>query len=550
MLDPQAIDLLHELYFLRGLDKTEVQTVMQALEQHTFSEGDIILQQGTPARDLYLIVRGTVELLQETRDASQRLTTLEAGDTLGERELAYGLPWQATVRAVKPSLLLRWDREDLTAFLQSHPDARSSLRLAAKSRNLASRLRFDWIASNEVIYGLVRRHAITLVQALILPVLLLLGSIGLTHWALSLSNSAWIWLAAGVFLVGVFLAIWQIVDWLNDYYMVTNRRVVWLEKMIAIYDNRQEAPLHMVLSVSVSTEVLGRLLGYGNVIVRTYTGQIVFRNIGSPHAMADLIEAHWRRAQSRKSQEDQAFKELSIRSVLDSEGLTDPLPDTSEVPSSSLPDVRQAEIGLGHWTLEVRFEKGGIITYRKHWAVLLRRLAIPTLCLLLGLGALGARLSGLLVSFPRSTFVIVSALWALLAALWGLYEYVDWANDIYQITPDQIVDIKKKPLSRQISKVAPIENILGTEVDRKGIMGLVLNYGNVITIIGTEQFIFQGVYNPIAVQQDIVRALDAFLESKKEDDRRQRRQEMVEWLRVYHEQAHKQKPQSDAKEEK
>jgi CRP-like cAMP-binding protein len=550
MLDPQTIDLLHELYFLRGMDKTEVQTVMQALEQHTFSEGDIILQQGTPARDLCLIVRGAVELVHETPEASQRLTTLEAGDTLGERELAYSLPWQATVRALKPTVILRWDREGLNAFLQSHPHARSSIRLAAKSRNLASRLRFDWLASNEVIYGLVRRHTITLVQALILPVLLLLGSVGLTRWALSLSNSARIWLASGVFLVGVFLTIWQIVDWFNDYYLVTNRRVVWLEKVIAIYDNRQEAPLHMVLSVSVSTEVLGRLLGYGNVIVRTYTGQIVFRNIGSPHAMADLIEAHWRRAQSRRSQEDQAFKELSIRSVLDPESLPDSLPDSSEAPRSTLPDVRQTEIGLGHWTLEVRFEKGGIITYRKHWAVLLRRLAIPTLCLLLGLGALGARLSGLLESFPQSTFVIVTALWTLLAALWGLYEYVDWANDIYQITPDQIVDIKKKPLSRQISKVAPIENILGTEVDRKGIMGLVLNYGNVITIIGTEQFIFQGVYNPIAVQQDIVRALDACLEGKKEDERRQRRQEMVEWLRVYHEQAHKQRPENDAKDKK
>ncbi|MGD8555094.1 MAG: cyclic nucleotide-binding domain-containing protein, partial [Anaerolineales bacterium] len=264
MLDPQTIDLLHELYFLRGLDKTEVQTVMQALEQHTFSEGDIILQQGTPARDLYLIVRGAVELVQETPEASQRLTTLEAGDALGERELAYGLPWQATMRALKPTVILRWDREGLDAFLQSHPQARSSLRLAAKSRNLASRVRFDWLASNEVIYGLVRRHAITLVQALILPVLLLLGSVGIARWALSLSNSARIWLASGVFLVGVFLAIWQILDWLNDYYLVTNRRVVWLEKVIAIYDNRQEAPLHMVLSVSVSTEVLGRLLGYGN----------------------------------------------------------------------------------------------------------------------------------------------------------------------------------------------------------------------------------------------------------------------------------------------
>jgi hypothetical protein len=111
---------------------------------------------------------------------------------------------------------------------------------------------------------------------------------------------------------------------------------------------------------------------------------------------------------------------------------------------------------------------------------------------------------------------------------------VDWANDIYQITTDQIVDVYKKPLARELRKVAPLENVLGTEVDRKGIIGILLNYGDVITNVGTEKFVFEGVYDPAGVQQDLVHAQETLLQRKSDGERRQRQNEMVELLDIYH----------------
>ena len=49
-------------------------------------------------------------------------------------------------------------------------------------------------------------------------------------------------------------AVWNYIDWGNDYYILTNQRVVWLEKVVGIYDSRQEAPLSTVLSVGVETD--------------------------------------------------------------------------------------------------------------------------------------------------------------------------------------------------------------------------------------------------------------------------------------------------------
>ena len=57
---------------------------------------------------------------------------------------------------------------------------------------------------------------------------------------------------------------------------------------------------------------------------------------------------------------------------------------------------------------------------------------------------------------------------------------MDWHNDIYLITPDQVVDVNKKPLGHEERQAAPLKNILGIEYKRLGIIGLLLNFGTVL----------------------------------------------------------------------
>jgi hypothetical protein len=148
---------------------------------------------------------------------------------------------------------------------------------------------------------------------------------------------------------------------------------------------------------------------------------------------------------------------------------------------------------------------------------------------------LGAGLGGLIrVSASGAGFWLVAAL-LIPAFAWWVYRYVDWANDLYQITPEQIVDVYKRPLARELRKVAPLENILGTQVQRRGLIGLLLDYGDVVAEVGTAQFTFEGVYHPAQVQQDIVRAQETLLERRREAARLQRRGELVEWFGAYHE---------------
>ena len=546
MSNAELIQFLQEVSFLHSVDCEDLAAIVKDLQRRTFEENEIIVQQDAPVNGLYFIYSGKAEATRiDPRKKTKHLSILTKGETFGEVEIKTSTSWKHTIRTTEKMTILRWPLSSLDPFLKTHPEATSFLHFAAKSRNLATRLQFNWLREGENIHGLARKHPIMLMRSLILPLIFFGGSLALGNWALSDGSPVIGWLGAIISILSLALVAWRWVDWRNDYYIVTNRRAVWLEKVVGIYDRRQETPLHWVLSISISTDILGRLLGYGDVVIRTYTGQLLFQNVGHPQIFATVIQEYWRRMKQTQVYSDREEMIRALQERLELQGEEIEIPELEllvDGESAEITEDPSLHIGLDQWTFKMRFEQGGVITYRKHWAVLLRQLFPPTAFLLLLFIIILLRIGGVLEFLSVSQVLLSSVLASAVIILWWLYRYADWVNDIYQITPSQIVDVNKKPLAREVRKVAPLENILGTEVDRKGIIGLMLNYGAVITNIGTEQFIFRGVYDPANVQQEIVQAQEAFLERQAVAQRRQRREEVVEWLSAYHEEVAQKKP--------
>jgi hypothetical protein len=123
--------------------------------------------------------------------------------------------------------------------------------------------------------------------------------------------------------------------------------------------------------------------------------------------------------------------------------------------------------------------------------------------------------------------------------LWLLYRYLDWNNDIYQLTPDQILDIERKPLGEERKKSAPLDSILSLEHTRVGIIRLIFNFGDVIIFVGQTPFLFYGVKNPDQVQQDIVSYVEARRRKKEDDASARERERMLDWFSTYHNQSEK-----------
>jgi hypothetical protein len=200
---------------------------------------------------------------------------------------------------------------------------------------------------------------------------------------------------------------------------------------------------------------------------------------------------------------------------------------------------------LGAARFRLRYEQGDTVIYRKHWFVLFKQAWIPIVGVL---GVLGMFLYRLfqLAFLPNERFIsfqngLTVDAWAgalfisfFPLLVWLIYQVADWSNDIFEVTNEQIVDLDKKPFGTESRNAAQLENILGTEYHRIGILGEIFNYGTVYITVGGTKLAFEDVIDPASVQSDIDRRRMAQAARKKEAQVAAERERMAEWLAAYH----------------
>jgi hypothetical protein len=544
----ERVVFINRIHLFNGLNQEQFEAVAKELTEETIPAGKEIVKQGAEGDCLYLIWSGRVSVTQSGKE--QPLATFVAGDYFGEESVLVNRHRRtATVTTTEETLVLVLTREHFRQLLKQAPGLRINFVVTVNSHHLERRIHFKWLQANEVIYFLARKHPILLVRALTLPVIVelvaILGMI-LTWWyspdRLDMQALWYVALVAGVLAAG--WGIWNGIDWGNDYYIVTDRRVVWLEKVVGIYDSRQEAPLSAIQRVNVTTELSGRILDYGNLVVRTIVGStLILNSVNHPYQAAALIEEHWKRSQetSRNMEEEDMRQALRARLL---PGQSKPAPIAGII---AKPPAKKKDTFRGHRRIanlfRLRFEDMAIVTYRKHIFVLFQQTWQPGLILWILLGVLVFELATPSFSFQKNilsnmTGEALSILWVLLfigAIAWWIYQYIDWSNDIFQVTPDQIMDINKTPLGEVVSDIASLDNILSIEHERRGLLELLFNYGDVlITVGGGKQMTFENVFNPSAVQEDIERRRLERTTKKEQERVKAERERMADWFAAYY----------------
>jgi CRP-like cAMP-binding protein len=86
-------------------------------EVATFQAGSVIIQEGTDGDTLYLVAKGTLEVLMK----SQHVAYKKPGDFLGEVALIQQVKRTATLVAKEDSVLLSLKRQDLMAVFKKDP---------------------------------------------------------------------------------------------------------------------------------------------------------------------------------------------------------------------------------------------------------------------------------------------------------------------------------------------------------------------------------------------------------------------------------------------
>ena len=341
--------------------------------------------------------------------------------------------------------------------------------------------------------------------------------------------------------VSVVQFFWGLIDYLNDYLLVTNQRLVRQEKVLFINEHRQAAFLEQIRNIDVGSDFLGNLLRYGNMKIQTAgtNSSIDFDYVPDPIRVKQTILEQ----QNLRQQHYQASGKLVIQNLLEERfGLRLRLPQRV-IPAGSAPTIKLAkrwQERLHHLFdiqshLEIRTEER--VIWRKHWIILLGRASasIGTLFTVIALLIGEQLLPPVLQQFvlPINILLVLVGLWAM---GWLAWVVEDWRNDTYEIDGKQIADVEKKPLffseQRRTALLGEIENI---EVSIPSPFHYLLNFGNVrlSTAAAQGEFSFDWVPDPRGVSEEIRRRIEVYRYQQENNRARQRAQELPDWFEMY-----------------
>src|SRR5688500_10359620 len=377
---PARIAFLKKIHLFHGLEDDDYERIASELDEMPIPEGGVVFEQGAKADRFYLIYGGSVRIVRRQNNKEVQLAVLVKKDYFDEMALVDDRTRSATATALTDTLLLVLSRKDFDQLYKSDPQLKINHEIAIKSRQLARRLLFKWLRPDEVIYFLARRHRLILYQKLIGPLLgLFVPAFFFYAWYYIIDFTI-VGVASWLSLIAVILwAVWIAIDWSNDYYIVTNQRVVWLEKVVGIYDSRMESPISTVLSVGVEANQFGRILDYGNVIIRTFVGRIIFSNVDHPEQAARMIEEYWARTREAAAGVEKEAMKNALRKRLGIPVPPQPKP-FGAIQEAPPPPKRKASTLvslLGLDALKLRFEMGDSVIYRKHWFALVVQAWMP-----------------------------------------------------------------------------------------------------------------------------------------------------------------------------
>lgn len=535
------VEVISQVPLFSPLRPFEIKRIAALFHPITCQDGDQIFEQGDEAEAMFIVFEGQVELSFDDGDGFQALAQLKSGDFFGEEALLYDDPrvYRAVANGLTTLLMLTLD--NFLYVFDEHPEIEPLLDVSIRSRRLSMQVTLPWLHEDEYVHVMTRRHPAKLWSKLIVPILV--GSSAVLLAALL----QWLWMPEQIygwitFVIGLPISllwlVWAYVDWRNDYFIVTNKRVVWIEKVAFIYESRQEAPLRTIMSVGIHRSRLGTLLGFGDVVVTTYVGTIRLREIANTETTAALIESYWHRSDSLNRREEALRMGRKLEEKLDLPNV-DAVDISLDATRSTQEEAKEIkEPGFFAWLLSdfirLRYEQDGAITYRKHWFVLIQHMWLPVLLMAFAVLAAVLRLGGRLTFLPITTALVLILLILFGLVLWVIYEYADWRNDIFMITLDQIIDLDRKPLGKIRRRTAPLENVLSIEYERLGLWGYLFNFGTVYIIVGNMRLSFDHVYNPSEVQEDIFYRMGERLEKVRQFEIEAERERVSEWIASYH----------------
>lgn len=523
------------------------------MSHYVIPNNHLLAQQGEVADSMWVLLPGKRAFLHALTAADEALPQTPVRGPAHFVESALSSPTIApsTVEAEAGSTWLRLHSDDFHEFVSQtgRSELPRKLRVDQEAQPFpmeGMHRRYPWLAANEQVVLASRRHWVIaiwkLVPAFLFGLLTLLAAV--VWGAMDGGN----WLVRGtVILLALATAglwWWGIIDYLNDYLIITNLRVIRQEKVIFIREDRHVAPLEQVQDVAWSQGFWGRVWGYAQIEVQTPgpAGNIFFD--GASHYLE--VSKRIQQERDRRKRHYQASAKKEIYTVLESRlGVTLDLPARVWIapPAPLRPSViSSVRMAMGRSAAPATSPAGNTPVRRvwhKHWIILVRNIMLP-LALILALlaGAAAIALLDEASQLRGYSLPLVSVLiwFAVAACLWLLWMVEDWRNDRYILESDRLVDIEETPLGLSRSqRVASLSEIVDIQMKVPSPLHFLLGFGSVYVQTAAQDggFTFVNVPHPAAVVEEIRGRMDQIRQAEEKRHARTRAQEFPDWLEAY-----------------
>ncbi|MBX3185962.1 MAG: cyclic nucleotide-binding domain-containing protein [Labilithrix sp.] len=138
---PVTTAQLREVGLFGALSDDFLEHLVATLTVKRIMPGDTVFREGDPAREMFVILDGEVEVLKKSRRGREtRVAILGPNDCFGEMSIIDMQPRSATVRALGPARMLKVTTEEMDA-LYRHDLKSYTLIVLNIARDLSRRLR-------------------------------------------------------------------------------------------------------------------------------------------------------------------------------------------------------------------------------------------------------------------------------------------------------------------------------------------------------------------------------------------------------------------------
>ncbi len=524
-----------------GMDDQQINNFASraANQAQIILRGDPVVRQGEQDRQFFLVVRGELAAYDEAGDTRRLLNYLEPGTFFGFRTLLDRSGKRAaTVEAVVDSLVVFFSEDDWRWLTSVHPGAEEQVKRLEGRFEEQGRLSFSGKHADEITFRIARRHYLAFLRRLTVPIVLLIAPvivlilaeiIGVGTAAALQSWFVWVFILPFLAL-SLLIMLYHYFDWRNDEFILTSKRVIHIERILFYSEERQEAPLTQIQSVTVqSHNWLDVVFDVDDIEIQTAAiGKMFISNLQSAQDISRDILLAQRAAKQRDTAHNTAKTRQQLKERLNKNIMAEKLPPAAEpkvvrrrFPISSLPKPN-----FGYFMPRIKETKDKKITWRKHPFILIKNIFLP----LLAVVGSGYLFLATIVGFwpfgaPAGWFLTLVALGVLGGCFfWYTYRYDAWRRDIYILTDTKIIDVGSSAFKLRGEQVreGSFDSIQSITYNIPSWWEQLINLGDVVIKTAGAQgdFTFKRVFNPSSVQETIFYRWDRF-----QDEKRQKAQE-------------------------